>query len=734
MSVATADPSSATALAVRDFLLDLVPSETLGEPNFGPLGRVVYERTYSRDVYVRSSDGHFAMDDEGNHILQDWWRWSPPADGRMKENWAETCRRIALGSVALDETMDESAKIDEAVELFEHMFDFKLTPAGRHLWVTGTPSSFTRNCWSSPWGAKTSDHLRFGASRLFEGGGVGGNYSGDLMAMTSPILGTVTLAFSCDSEHPDYAMIAAAAGDANIGGAPISDAYVVEDSREGWVEAWCHLIDTASVPGRHHITFDVRNVRPFGAPLKTFGGTASGPAPLVSAIRGIAEELNRAGSEGRRLTGLEAMEIDHQVAAAVVAGGTRRSARMSLMSWDSPEIFDFIHCKNDPSKHWSTNISVEINDAFREALARGDEHAGRVATELMIGMARDGEPGIVDTGVINSTRDRLRGNDIRHVNPCAEATLEYEADADGLDGSGESCNLGSVNLDAFGTDVEGAKRAFELVGRFLYRATLKPYGDETAARIEARNRRIGAGFYGFQGWLAAHGTKMSAFPDDEARQRDLVTFRDAAYNAACEVADAHNLPRPISATAIAPTGSIAQLSGATSGINPVYSPYFIRRVRFGESDDAWKRASEAGYIVEKDVYAEHTMVVEYPTKDAILERYDEDLIEGSFDIDFGTYMRIVAAVQTTFCGGERGQAVSHTAQLRAGTNPNEMLEALRPLLGTLKGVTAFPEVSRPQSPLEAITKEEFIDYTQFREASVGDSNDGSCATGACPVV
>lgn len=732
MSVTSVDTARSISTSVTDFLDDLVGPDALGEPAFGPLGRIVFDRTYSRDIYLRATDGGFEMNEHGEMTLQSWWTWSAPTDGRTKETWADTCRRIAIGSVSLDSTLSIAAARAETVELFEALFCFKFTPAGRHLWVTGTPSVFTRNCWSAGFGPRTSDHFRFGASRLFEGGGVGSNYSADQMAVTSPMLGTVDITFRCDIDHKDFSLVVAGAGSTHTEHDLGRSNITVHDSREGWVDAWCQIIDLAGTPGEHAITVDVNQIRPYGAPLRTFGGTASGPAPFVTSTIAMVNVLNTAAAGQRKMTGLEAMEIDHQIAAAVVAGGTRRSARMSLMSWDSPEIFEFIDCKADHSAHWSTNISVEIDQNFHDALAAGDMHASEVLAATLKGMATNGEPGIVDTGVINATRDQSRGNPIRHVNPCAEATLETTPGDANSFASGESCNLGSVNLDYFGTDYLGAKRAFELAGRFLYRSTFKPYGDPTAALIEERNRRIGVGFYGFQGWCIAHGTKMSDFPSNGVLMEALAMFRISAYEAACTVADAHGTPRPISATAIAPTGSIAQLSGATSGINPVYSPYFIRRVRFGSTDEGWTKAQDAGYVVEKDVYADNTMTVEYPTRDSILERYDESLVEGSFDISFEKYMAVVAAVQKTFCGSDVGQAVSHTAQLRAGTDPHQMMVALLPLLGTLKGVTAFPEVSRPQSPLEAISREEFIEYTQFREAVTGDSNDGQCSTGACP--
>ena len=259
----------------------------------------------------------------------------------------------------------------------------------------------------------------------------------------------------------------------------------VRDSHEGWVEAWSFLIDSGHAePGTHyiHISTSPMCVRPYGAPLKTFGCTASGAAPLVSSLRVIAGILNGVRYS---MNSLEVMEIDHAIASAVVAGGARRSARMSLKHWADPDIFDFINFASPTTReHWSTNISIEIDDEFSDALARDDEKAWEVLNITANGMALNGEPGFVNTGK-HSVGERTR---IRMVNPCAEASLSF----DPTDGAGESCTTsGCVNLDAFGTDLEGACRAFCAHGTLsvsCYPQSIYP--DAAASRIEAKNLAV----------------------------------------------------------------------------------------------------------------------------------------------------------------------------------------------------------------------------------------------------
>lgn len=845
---------SLDAETVRRFLAYESEPGALPEPQWGPIGREVYERTYSRT----KGDG-------------------------SKEVWAETARRVVLGNLAFAPL--ETWLPGEAVELFEMLYSFKVTPAGRHLWTTGTNVRFNRNCFASGFSERTSEHVAWTAQRLFEGGGVGGNYSADLIAVTSPILGAVDAQIACDPAHPDFGRVALVAETAgaevwNMADPDEGTVIRIEDTRESWVDAWSLLIDTATEPGAHRLIFDVSDIRPYGAALRTMGGQASGPAPLVEAIIEIASILR--GAVGRRLRGLEYMDLDHAVAASVIAGGTRRSARMSLMHWNDPDIFQFIDCKADPSKHWTTNISIETDSAFAAALTDGDPHAERVLSAVATGMALNGEPGFIDTEA-HSVGERTR---IRGVNPCVTGeTLVAVADGRGSvsikdladagddvpvytydqetgrpvvrtmraprmtgeqvpvvkvtldsgdsltvtpnhkfvlrDGtkvradelaagsslrllsryqssfvpggvvsvepagyadvyngtvdehhtyfiggfetttaSGrpkqqfvltancgevslnpwESCNIGSINLDAYGCDFLGALRAFELMARFLYRATIEPYPDERSREVESRNRRIGLGVLGFQGWCAAHGVKLAEFHRDPALRAKLIAFRLAARAAADRLADALGTPHSIKVTAIAPTGSISQLSGATAGIHPVFFKHFIRRVRYSDTDPQLAGLAKLGYTIVDDVYAANTKVVEFPVKDAILDRFPEHLIQDSTEIDFDEFMLMVKAVQDTLLADTDGNAVSATAQIPGGMDPAELAEALRRHVGTgLKGITAFPSISRPLSPLEGLTKEQYdsalrdLDESAAFYAAVGDSNSGQCATGACPV-
>src|SRR5699024_3605545 len=133
--------------------------------------------------------------------------------------------------------------------LFATIYWHRAIPAGRHLWVTGSPvSKYSRNCWISGWERRLSGHFRFLAARLFEGGGVGANYSSDLIAATAPVVGTVSCRFTVRRDHADFDAIREAAGDAFVEDSSSNGSLVgwsrvaVDDSREGWTDLFAEVI------------------------------------------------------------------------------------------------------------------------------------------------------------------------------------------------------------------------------------------------------------------------------------------------------------------------------------------------------------------------------------------------------------------------------------------------------------------------------------------------------------
>lgn len=657
-------------------------------PNFGPIGEDVYRRTYSRLM----------------------------PDG-SREDWSDTVRRVVGGNTALD----EGVTVEERSEITSLMDRFAFLPAGRHLWVTGVdgiPGEARRNCFRAPFTGRLADHFQFLGSMLLLGGGVGANYSAEYLSKAGPVY-PFSLSVTCSPDHKDYEAVRSAAGEFFT---DLSGGEVVDDSREGWVEAWGSLFDAATCPLGVSIALDLSRVRPHGDPIHTFGGTASGPAPLVSSIVGIYRVL--AAAVGRPLSGIDAMHCDHAIASAVVAGGARRSARMSIMHWRDPDVLDFIHCKESHLDHWTTNISVEVDNAFFTALDSGDDHARNVLEQVIVGMHRNGEPGFYNSS-LSGIGERC---DVRSTNPCGEVPLEM----------GESCNIGSVDLGMFGTDDEGAVRAFRLMTRFLIRQTLTAIRTEPTASVEARNRRIGVGFLGMQEWAAAHGVRYSDIGSSAVLRQKLRAFREACRSEADRYCAELGIPRSIKVTAIAPNGTIAQLRGTQPGAHAILARWYIRNVRYTTGDPRIDKARADGLTVEPCIYAENTWVVSYPVADPLVEKFSPELIEQVDEVSISDQFSVLAAVTAEFCGGADGNAVSFTASFDPeAVTIDELAAAVRKWLPHVKGMTVFPTMSRPQSPYIPITETQ---YHVMRGTVLGDvsgdtgDEDIACSIGgACPV-
>lgn len=654
---------------------------------FGPIGEDVYRRTYSRNI------------------------------NGQQEDWADTVRRVVHGNAALD----GHVTLSERAEIIGLMEKFAFLPAGRHLWVTGVdgiPGEARRNCFRAPFTNRLADHFEFLGSMLLLGGGVGANYSGEYLAKAGAVH-PFALSITCAPDHKDYEQVRSAAGEFFT---DMSGGVLVDDSREGWVGAWGSLFDAATSPLDTAVVLDVSLVRPHGDPIRTFGGTASGPAPLVSAIVGIYRVL--AGAIGRPLSGIDAMHCDHAIASAVVAGGARRSARMSIMHWRDPDVFEFIHCKEDHLHHWTTNISVEVDDAFFTALSAGDDHAMKVLDEVVIGMHRNGEPGFYNSS-LSAVGER---GDVRSTNPCGEVPLEM----------GESCNIGSVDIGLFGTDDDGASEAFRLMTRFLIRQTLTTIHTEPTATVESRNRRIGVGFLGLQEWAAAHGVRYADIATNAELRAKMRRFRDVCRTEADQYCAELGIPRCIKVTAIAPNGTIAQLRGTQPGAHAILARWYIRNVRYTVGDPRIDKARADGLTVEPCIYAENTMVVSYPVADPLVERFSPEIVQQIDEVSIAEQFAVLAAVTKEFTGGNDGNAVSFTASFDPQTVTIEELHAaVRTWLHRVKGMTVFPTMSRPQSPYIPLTEAEYLSMRSNVLGTVsGDTGneDIACSIGgACPV-
>lgn len=682
-------------------LQNLVTIPTNTSPNWGPTGKEVYERTYQRVM----------------------------ADG-SRENWNDTVRRVVKGNLSL--VPGNRILPGEEEELYDLIYNFRAIPAGRHLWMSGVEGrQFLFNCYVSGWGDRLSEHFAFTFNQLMEGGGVGSNYS-DKYLSGYKVLKDVSVHIICSPDHADYQDLLLNGLLSSSYSSEYAGAHEVEDSREGWVYALTEVIDCASMFGMQAIegdlVYDVSNIREAGRRIKTFGGTSAGPVPFAKMLLGISGILSAMSIFG--VTGPLCMELDHVIATCVVSGNVRRSARMSIMHWKDPSIDWFLKCKQDGGMHWSTNISVEIDDEFIVKLRREDPEATRIYHEIVSGMLKNGEPGFWNSDLSNVGEP----NEVIATNPCGEIALE----------AWENCNLGHINLDAFVgsngvVDTMGMARAHKLITRFLIRATYGDISDEKTSAKNARNRRIGVGHFGYSGFLAKQKILFSQSWKNGNVRSILLSMKTAVDAEARSYSHQLRIPAPVKTTTVAPTGTIAKMPGRGEGIHPEYARYFIRRIRYSTVDEQQRAAIQQytleGRSIVVDPDTDNTVIVEIPTKSTLVQEL-EDLGIPALYLETVDEVKLVdmLEVQKMYQQLWADNAVSYTVNVPEGKYEAEEFGAiLMRFLPYLKGTTIFPDKSRALSPYERIT---FGEYNLLRSEDapvIDDSYDPSCASGACPV-
>lgn len=661
---------------------------------WGPIGETVYKRSYSQVM----------------------------ANGK-KETYPDTVVRAVDGNLSLVDP--KFIEPEERNKLLHMLLTFSALPAGRHLNASGMKGrQFLFNCHAAGWDPeKPEDHFGFTFDELMMGGGVGSNYSNRYMDAQPVVAHAIDLQIICRPDHPDFNEFAHL-----LGTRPTefqSNYLRVDDSREGWVECPEKLLRSAfskAAPGTDiHWVIDVSDVRRRGSPLVTSGGIACGPGPLVSMLHDFVKHVN--GCVGRRLTSLDAMVLDHSIAACVVAGGKRRSSRIAVKNWKDQDIFEFINCKREDGAHWSANISVEVDDEFFAAYAEEDKWARDVMRAVVLGKRSNGEPGFWNRSL--AMKGEREPELMFCPNPCGEIGLQMW----------ENCNLGHINLEVFARRPRAEMiEAFRLMTRWLIRATFGDIPQPRQRAVVDKNRRIGVGFLGYHAFLALRGVKYS---ESWNHKPTIDTLRDCYAMVKLEAnsySTAQGIPVPVQNTALAPTGTLVNMVGTTPSGQAMPTVWFKRLVRYADTDPELAIKKEEGYENFPDEDAKNTTIVVYWCEDPLAAKvraagWDPgEILESQYDIPFETSLKVQAMLQEHYADN----AISYTVNLRPedmGTE-TEMEKILMAHLPYLKGTTIFPEKSRKNAPIQPITREQFDAYQGRKEISqVEDACKGGCPIG-----
>ena len=619
------------------------------EPPFGfkdaggnSLGEITFVRTYSR------------VKDDGT-----------------KERWYEVCKRVIEGMYSVQKNHAKENRLPwndykaqkSAQEAYDRMFNLKWTPPGRGLWAFGTPMTMEK---------KNSASLQNCA--MVSTRDIDRNDPGSLFAwvMDALMLG-IGVGFDTVGQEKDLSIYA-----------PTEPAsvYDIPDTREGWVESVRLLLNSFLRANQPIQEFNYDLIRPLGAPIKGFGGVASGPKPLIDLHTMIRKVIG--SRAGEKLDSRAIVDIVNLIGTCVVSGNVRRSATLAL---GNPNDKDFINLKNsevfpdrnsfdseNPGWAWMSNnsISAEVGTHYEDYV------------DLI---ADNGEPGFIWLDVARNygrLADPADGKDYRVMgfNPCAEQPLE----------SYELCTLVEVHLNRH-TDKEDFMRTLKFAYLYGKTVTLLPTHWQITNGIMQRNRRIGTSLTGIASFTDINGMPTTREWMDEGYKK--IRHYDKQYSEWLCVRES------IRVTTVKPSGSVSLLSGASPGVHwSVGGEYFLRAIRFGNTDPMLHLFKAAGYKIEDDLVSANTSVVYFPVSSG----------HPRSEKDVSLFEKIGLAATTQKYWSDNG--VSVTLSFDKETETKHIAPALHMYEGQLKAVSFLPMGNHtyPQQPYTQITKEEYDAY------------------------
>ena len=466
-------------------------------------------------------------------------------EGR-RETWSETVGRYINNVVA--------PKVDAATaqELEDAILNLEVMPSMRAMMTAGLALDRDNvagyNCSYTP-----IDHMRCFDEVLYillNGTGVG---------------------YSCEQKYTDSLPTvpqSLKAYDITIG---------VEDSKEGWADAYRQLIEelyAGNIP-----SWDVSGVRPAGARLKTFGGRASGPEPLVNLFNFTVDCFKEA--QGRKLTSLEVHSIMCMIGQIVVVGGVRRSAMISLSDLSDPEM------REAKSGEWwlkNPHFALANNSVAYE---EKPDMVTFMKEWTALAASGSGERGIFNR---KAAQDKAAREGIRNpnyefgTNPCSEIVLRGQKidpeTGKGIVGTGgQFCNLTEVvvrstdSMDAICRKV----RLASILGTIQATLTYFPYLRECWKHNTEEEALLGVSMTGIMDNALTNGKR-------EGLETRLEMFRRIAVDANETWAKKLGINKAAAVTAVKPSGTVSQLVDSASGIHPRHNEYYIRTVR-GDNKD-----------------------------------------------------------------------------------------------------------------------------------------------------
>jgi hypothetical protein len=633
------------------------------ETPWSSIGYITYKRTYARRLNEQDINS-------------------------ATEEFDDTVNRVVT---AANNQLHVGFTDDESERLRRYLLELKGTVAGRFLWQLGTDTvgrlglSSLQNCAFTVID-KPVEPFTWAMDLLMLGSGVGYN----IQKVNVEKLPPVNIEFVCPTRTDR--------GDAD---------FIVPDSREGWVALLGKTLKAAFLAhetGRQTFTYSTQLIRSKGAPIKGFGGTASGPEDLVWGIGKIGEVLEKRA--GKKLRPVDCLDIMNIIGAVVVAGNVRRSAQIAIGDADDVE---YLLAKrwdlgNIPSWRAMSNNSVvcndigDLHDFFWDGYEGKGEPYGLINLKLSRKMGRLGETQYPDP-------------DVQGYNPCAEQSLADK----------ETCCLAEIylpNIQSFEEFVDVAT----LLYRINKHSLALPCHLKTTEAIVHKNMRMGIGVTGVlqateeqKGWLKEAYVKIREF--------------DKEYSAK------HGFPESVKLTTVKPSGTLSLLPGVTPGCHPAYAKHMIRRIRISSNHSLVDVCRQHGYPVEYQQNFDgsedrSTVVVSFPFSHGETATLAKEMTAIS-------QLETVRWLQEEWSDN----SVSCTVYYKKEELP-EIRKYLKKYYKNGHKSLSFllhSEHGFKQAPLEEITQEQYdalvastVPITSIKELDIG-LDDAECATGACPI-
>ena len=635
---------------------------------------------------VAESKKHFSNPLSEFVFYTTYSKWLPEENRR--ETWLEAVERYTS---FMRENLGDKLKESEYKEIGEYMLSMKTLGSMRLLWSAGPAARRSNVC------AYNCSYIAPATWQDF----------GEIMYIL--MCGT-GMGFSVEQQ--------------TVGMLPMIErqtgrqlpTHIVDDSREGWADAFVHGLKTWSAGD--DVEFDYSLVRPAGAKLKTMGGRASGPGPLKAVIELSHEKI--LARQGRRLTSLDVHDIVCKIGECVVAGGVRRSALISISDLDDTEMRE--------AKNGQFYLSHPERSMANNSSAYNERPSVPVFLDEWNNLVKSGsgERGIWNRGSLKKQlpvrRWKLFEKDMWRsgVNPCGEIVLK----------SKEFCNL--TEIVARREDTEESllekMRIATILGTYQATLTKFAYLSPEWKRNCEEEALLGVSITGQWDCPAVRNAGI------------LRKMKEVAIETNREYAARFGIRPSAAITCVKPSGNGSQLFNSSSGMHPRHAPYYVRRVRIESHNPIFKMMKDMGvpYYPEvgQSLDSATTFVLEFPAKSPGKSIYKDDL---------------TAIEQLEYWKMLKENYTEHNPSCTVSVGENEWLAVANWTYqnwDTIGGLSFLPRSKHSYrlAPYEEISQEKYeellakfpvIDFSKLILYEHDDSTEGArelaCVAGVCEI-